>query len=141
MYAKLIDGQLFEAPYYVKKGNKDIFGYNSEDNASMLLADGYLPLEEVPQPADMRQPVKSYRQDEDKFVEIWTDVYVEPTIAEQNEEIRQARENAYKSISDYLKNDYDEAVARGAANAEQLKQMWLESKDKIRQENPYLTEK
>lgn len=62
----------------------------------------------------------------------------EPTIEEQNEVIRQTRENLYRETSDYIKADYDEAVARGSENAEELKQAWLESKDKIRAENPYI---
>lgn len=64
----------------------------------------------------------------------------EPTIEEQNEAIRQTREQLYIQTSDKLKADYDEAVARGAENAEELKTAWLESKDKIREENPYIGE-
>ena len=64
----------------------------------------------------------------------------EPTIEEQNEAIRATREQLYIQISDKLKADYDEAVARGADNVEELKQKWLESKDKIREENPYVVE-
>lgn len=63
-----------------------------------------------------------------------------PTIAEQNETIRQTRESLYVQTSDKLKADYDEAVARGSSNAEQLKKEWLASKDKIRRENPYVGE-
>lgn len=64
----------------------------------------------------------------------------EPTIAEQNEAIRATREHLYIQTSDKLRNDYLEAVARGAENAEELKTAWLESKDKIREENPYIVE-
>lgn len=60
------------------------------------------------------------------------------TTAEQNETIRQTRESLYMQTSDKLKADYDEAVARGSDNIEQLKQEWLASKDKIRKENPYI---
>lgn len=62
------------------------------------------------------------------------------TIAEQNEVIRQTRESLYRATSDYLKADYDEAVARGAENTEELKQAWLTSKDEIRKANPYIQE-
>lgn len=62
----------------------------------------------------------------------------EPTIEEQNEAIRATRESLYVQTSDKLKADYDEAVARGADNVEELKQLWLASKDKIRNENPYI---
>lgn len=64
----------------------------------------------------------------------------EPTIEERNEAIRATRERLYIQTSDKLKTDYDEAVARGAENAEELKTAWLESKDKIREENPYIIE-
>lgn len=64
----------------------------------------------------------------------------EPTIDEQNEEIRATRELLYVQTSDKLKADYDEAVARGSDNIEELKTAWLESKDKIREENPYIIE-
>lgn len=62
------------------------------------------------------------------------------TAEEQNENIRQTRESLYMQTSDKLKADYDEAVARGSENAEQLKKDWLASKDKIRKENPYVGE-
>ena len=64
----------------------------------------------------------------------------EVPVAEQNEEIRATREQLYVQTSDKLRNDYLEAVARGAENAEELKTAWLESKDKIRAENPYVVE-
>ena len=63
-----------------------------------------------------------------------------PTIEEQNEAIRATREQLYIQTSDKLRNDYLEADARGAENAEELKTAWLESKDKIREENPYIVE-
>ena len=61
-------------------------------------------------------------------------------IAEKNEKIRQQRQSRYESESDPLRLDYDEALARGQDNAEQLKQEWLASKDKIREELPYIVE-
>lgn len=64
----------------------------------------------------------------------------EVSINEQNEVIRATREQLYIQTSDKLRNDYLEAVARGADNAEELKTAWLESKDKIRAENPYIAE-
>ena len=66
------------------------------------------------------------------------DTQPEPTIEEQNEVIRQTRESLYVQTSDKLKADYDEAAARGSENSEELKKAWLESKDKIRAENPYI---
>ena len=56
----------------------------------------------------------------------------------QNEQIRQQRQARYVVESDPLRLDYDEALARGEDTAEQLKQDWLASKDKIREELPYV---
>ena len=74
------------------------------------------------------------------YVKGYAPVKPEPTVAEQNEAIRATREQLYIQTSDKLRNDYLEAVARGAENAEELKNAWLESKDKIRAENPYIVE-
>lgn len=62
------------------------------------------------------------------------------SIEEQNEQIRQQRQARYVVESDPLRLDYDEALARGEDTAEQLKQEWLASKDKIREELPYVEE-
>ena len=62
------------------------------------------------------------------------------SIEEQNEQIRQQRQSRYELESDPLRLDYDEALAREQDNAEQLKQEWLASKDKIREELPYVVE-
>ena len=56
----------------------------------------------------------------------------------QNEQIRQQRQQRYEKESDPLRLDYDEALARGEDSAETLKQQWLASKDKIREELPYV---
>lgn len=56
----------------------------------------------------------------------------------QNEQIRQQRKARYEVESDPLRLDYDEALARGEESAEQLKQEWLASKTKIRNELPYI---
>ena len=60
------------------------------------------------------------------------------SIEEQNEQIRQQRQLRYVLESDPLRLDYDEALAREQENAEQLKQEWLASKDRIREELPYI---
>lgn len=56
----------------------------------------------------------------------------------QNEQIRQQRQARYLEESDPIRLDYDEALARGEETAESLKQEWLASKDKIREELPYI---
>jgi hypothetical protein len=55
-----------------------------------------------------------------------------------NEQIRAERQARYVKESDPLRLDYDEALARGQDNAEELKEQWLASKDKIREELPYV---
>ena len=62
----------------------------------------------------------------------------QPSIEEQNDKIRQQRQSRYVLESDPLRLDYDEALAREQDNAEELKQEWLASKDKIRKELPYI---
>ena len=62
----------------------------------------------------------------------------EKTIEELNEDIRRQRQARYEAESDPLRLDYDEALAREQGNAEELKQEWLASKDKIREELPYI---
>lgn len=56
----------------------------------------------------------------------------------QNEQIRQQRQARYQLESDPLKLDYDEALARNSEDLEAIKQEWLSSKDKIREELPYI---
>lgn len=56
----------------------------------------------------------------------------------KNEQIRAERQARYVAESDPLRLDYDEALARGEETAEELKAQWLASKDKIREELPYV---
>jgi len=64
----------------------------------------------------------------------------QPSIEEQNEQIRQQRQDRYIAESDPIRLDYDEALALEEETAEQLKQEWLASKRKIREELPYIEE-
>lgn len=64
----------------------------------------------------------------------------QPSIEYQNEQIRKQRQSRYVIESDPLRLDYDEALAREQDNAEELKTRWLASKDKIREELPYIEE-
>lgn len=138
MFGKLIDGNIEYAPNYIKKDNKDIFNYNLESNYEMLTNDGYKKVVDSSAPAEMKKPRKFWEETDTEIVASWVDEYAQPTVEEQNEAIRRVRETSYAQISDRIKLDYDEAVARGSENAEQLKQEWLASKDKIRAENPYI---
>ena len=58
----------------------------------------------------------------------------------KNEQIRQKRQSRFATESDPLKLDYDEAVARGEETAEEKKQTWLNKKDEIRNDLPYIEE-
>ncbi len=138
MFGKLIDGNIEYAPNYIKKDNKDIFNYNLESNSQMLVADGYKRVIDSSAPSKMKKTRKFWEETDTEIVASWVDEYAQPTVEEQNEAIRRVRETSYAQISDRIKLDYDEAVARGSENAEQLKQEWLASKDKIRAENPYI---
>lgn len=97
----------------------------SEDVPSLL--DKYEVIEDVEHTCD------DYEQVNGEFL-LKQDVPVDY----QNEQIRQQRQARYEAESDPLRLDYDEALAREQDNAEQLKQNWLASKDKIREELPYI---
>ena len=62
----------------------------------------------------------------------------QPSVDYQNEQIRKQRQERYVTESDPIRLNYDEALARGESSAEQLKQDWLASKDKIREDLPYV---
>ena len=63
-----------------------------------------------------------------------------PSVEYQNDQIRKQRQTRYEVESDPIRLNYDEALAREEESAEQLKQDWLASKDKIREELPYIEE-
>lgn len=111
MYAKLIEGELVEAPYYLKLEGKEIFGYNLDSNAEMLLEDGYKPVVDAPQPAGMIQPTKMWEEQEDQIVAKWVDTYVAPTLAEvkiqKKAEINQMRDYVEQSGFRYLGKIFD----------------------------------
>ena len=58
-----------------------------------------------------------------------------------HEAIRTMRQVRYINEADPIKHDYDEALARGEDDAEELKAQWLSKKDAIRAELPYPEEK
>lgn len=111
MYAKLENGNLVEAPYYLKKGGKDIFGYNLDSNYIMLVADGYKLVEDSMFPSDMKQPRKIWKETKDKIISEWVDDYVEPTLEElklaKREEINQARDAAEQGGFEYMGKVFD----------------------------------
>lgn len=81
-YGKLINNKVVYAPYYLKKGDTDILGYNYEGNSAMLLADGYKPVEETTASSGMKQPRKVYVEEANRILATWEDDYVEFTDAE-----------------------------------------------------------
>ena len=80
MYGKVINGELIKAPYYMKKDEKEIFGYNLDVNINMLREDGWKLVVETPQPENMIAPVKSYVEDGDRITAVWSETYVEPVL-------------------------------------------------------------
>ena len=73
-------------------------------------------------------------EDKGDYLESISNEYPAPT----NEDIRRMRQVRYIAESDPLRLDYDEALARGEEDADELKTKWLNSKDKIREELPYV---
>ena len=84
---------------------------------------------------DTEHTLDDYEQYDGEYI-LKQDVPVEY----QNEQIRQQRQARYVAESDPIRLDYDEALARGEDTAEQLKEDWLASKDRIREELPYIEE-
>ena len=82
---------------------------------------------------DTEHTVEDYEQVNGEFL-LKQDVPIDY----QNEQIRQQRQARYEVESDPIHLDYDEALARGEETAEEKKQEWLASKDKIREELPYI---
>jgi len=60
--------------------------------------------------------------------------------APTHDEIKAERQARYTAEADPLRYDYDEALARGEPTAEEKKQAWLDKKDEIRAELPYIEE-
>ena len=59
-------------------------------------------------------------------------------IEHKNEQIRQQRQSRFATESDPLYLDYVEAQARGDETVDEKKQLWLDKKDEIRKELPYI---
>ena len=111
--------------YKVIKENK-IVGVSEEQ---LTLLDSYEVVE------DAEHTCEDYEQVNGEYL-LKQDVPVDY----QNEQIRQQRQQRYEVESDPIRLDYDEALARGEDTAETLKEQWLASKDKIREELPYIEE-
>lgn len=65
-------------------------------------------------------------------------VYPASTIEEKNEQIRQQRQSRFVLESDPLYLDYVEAQARNDDTVDEKKQLWLDKKDEIRNDLPYI---
>ena len=70
MFAKFIDENTIEPAPNVKDGV--FFNYDSDLNSEMLLADGYLPVDETPQPGS--DYLQKYQLTDDKIVMFWEKV-------------------------------------------------------------------
>lgn len=143
MFAKLTLQTIIPAPYYMKRGDKEIFGYNFDSNAEMLIEDGYKPVEETVQPADMKKPKKIYIEKENKIIGKWIEQYVEPSVTEQNEIISNNREQIYEVTTDQLtlRKLRKQALDEWSQEDEtEYKSAIKEISEKIARENPYMTE-
>lgn len=111
MFGKLVNNKIEYAPYYVKKGVKDIFNYNAESNSKMLISDGYKLILDSVAPADMKEPRKVWKETADKITATWVDDYVEPSLDDiklaKRAEINQARDKSEQSGFEYLGKTFD----------------------------------
>lgn len=132
-YAKIKEDGTLE---YAPRNQSGVSNWIMDEAA--VLASGYLPVSEQVIP-------------EGYFITGWEvkageiapvlEKIPEPTLEEQNEAIRMQRSIRMTTEADPLKYDYEEAVARGAADVEELKAVWLAKKDEIREQLPYIAEK
>lgn len=112
MFAKLINGNLEYAPYYLKKDKKDIFNYNLESNSKMLTSDGYKRVvDNNDPPENMKKPFKIWKETDTEIIATWIDDYCEPTLNELKEakraEINQARDEAEQGGFEYMGKVFD----------------------------------
>lgn len=112
MFAKLINGNLEYAPYYLKKDKKDIFNYNAESNSKMLTSDGYKRVvDNNYQPENMKKPFKIWKETDTEIIATWIDDYCEPSLNELKEakraEINAARDQAEQGGFEYMGKVFD----------------------------------
>lgn len=112
MFAKLINGNLEYAPYYLKKDKKDIFNYNAESNSKMLTSDGYKRvIDNNDPPENMKKPFKIWKETDTEIIATWVDDYCEPTLNELKEakraEINQARDQSEQGGFEYMGKVFD----------------------------------
>lgn len=87
-----------------------------------------------------------YKESDSKYVMGYDGKYYkedevpEVPVEIQKKEIENKRQLRMTTEADPLRFDYEEALARGDENAEELKQIWLAKKDEIRRDLPYVEE-
>ena len=107
------------------KDNKIIAISDTDSEFKFMVKDGVAN--------DPDHTTEDYEQYEGEYI-----LKTEYPVEARNEQIRAERQARYEVESDPIRLDYDEALARGEETAETLKQAWLASKDKIREELPYI---
>ena len=130
-YAKIVDGHLEYAP----RNQPGVSNWINDEAA--VLAAGYLPVSEEAIPQGY--VVSGWEVKVGDIVPILSK-NPEPTVAEKNAMIRQQRQMRYIAETDELRDDFIEAIARGAENVSVLGADWVQKKDQIRAELPYIEE-
>ena len=84
---------------------------------------------------DEEHTVEDYEQYDGEYV-----LKKEVPVEYLNEQIRQQRQARFIAEADPLKYDYEDSLALGEELSEEKKQIWLQKKQQIRKELPYLEE-
>lgn len=103
-------------------------------NETNVLAAGFLPFEETPQPNDGKRYTRSYEQRDNKVVEVWTEVPL------TRAEVEAKREQLYRSRTDKLSAEYTRKLILGTLTLEEKTELEEQIRiisAQIVAENPY----
>lgn len=133
-YAKILENGALEYAPRNKDGISN-WGLNEE----LVLAAGYLPVEETEAPADLKLPIKSYEEKDGKIVSVWVEGYVALTY----EDVKETRARLYREEVDPLMAEYTRKKTFNlfADGEEEALLATIESKvAEIKENNPYPAE-
>lgn len=107
-YAKLVNGNLEFAPYFLEKNGASILGYNFDSNIDMMVADGYKPVETIEDKSKYSDCEGEYtfefEEQSDKIVEVAK--YHRYSDEVLNEKIRQKRDEFLDITDKFMISDY-----------------------------------